>query len=346
MEPEIKFGVSLPTSFTNTPSKSEFNKILSYSLRAEKEGFDLVTIADHVFIPYEALSVLTAIAMETKKIKLGTSVIDSNRRSTAILAHITATIDKISGGRFILGIGRGVWNEATFDFPIKKPVSRMREIIIILRKFWTEDKVNYAGSFFNFKDASIAAKPVQKPHPPVWIAGFGPRMLEITGELGDGFITQNLSPELYERDFTKVKESAKKSGRDPEKITAIFAAPMAISSKYDSAMCYVERTIRGAIFRHGGPPWSWAKFLGYEKPWEKPEDVPIEVVDRCCIFGTPDDCIAKIEKFVDKSVSYFIALPLYPHGFEGLELFAQKVIAYFKDGKGIPRPRTKPPRPK
>jgi len=328
MGSEIKFGVSLPTRFTNLSSENAFNRIINYALKAEKNGFDLVTIADHIFIPYEALSVLAAVSRDTK-IKIGTCVIDPNRRSSAILAHVTATLDKMSNGRFILGIGRGVWNDSTFDYPIKNPVSRMRELIIVLKKFWKEDNINYEGSFFNFKDASIAAKPVQEPHPPIWIAGFGPRMLKIIGELGDGFITQHITPDIFERDFAKVKKAAKEFGRDPEKLTSIFAAPMAIDSEYGQALHYIERTVRGSIYRHGGPPWNWAREIGYEKPWERPEDVPDEVLDKCCIFGTPDDCIAKIEKYIEKGVSYFIALPLYPPGPEGLDLFNRRVISYF-----------------
>jgi len=217
LENQIQFGTSLSLK------KFESHGIRD-ALEAEREGFDIVTVADHVFVPYEALSALTAIAVKTKKIKLGPFVIDPNRRSPPMLAHVTATLDKISGGRFVLGVGRGVWNEASFGdigFPLKKLTSRSREVIIVLKKFWMEDKVNYSGSFFNYKDAFISAKPIQKPHPPIWVAAFGPRMLKIAGELGSGFITQNITPELYERELKKVKEGARRSGKNPDKIIVV-----------------------------------------------------------------------------------------------------------------------------
>lgn len=324
MKTNIKFGLSLHTS-------GDFDDLLNYSLKAEKKGFDIITVGDHVFIPYEALTILTAIAARTKKIKIGPTVIDANRRSPATLAHATATIDKISNGRFILGIGRGVWNEASYGFTINKPIERMTEIIKIIKKFWTEDKINYASSFFNYKDAFIATKPVQKPHPPIWIAGFGPRMLKITGELSDGFISQNMSPGLFERDFANVIKSAKKIGRGPDEISAIYCAPMAISSDYNDALRYIEKSVRSALFRHGGPPSNWAEFYGYKTPWKTPEDVPLELVDKSCIFGTPDDCVAKIEKFMKKGVTCFIAQGLTQLGFEGIDLFADKVIKYFSE---------------
>lgn len=324
MTPKIEFGLSLQSS-------DNFDKMLNYSLMAEKMGFDIITIADHVFIPGEALTVLTAIAMRTKNIKIAPTVIDANRRSPAMLAHTTATIDNISNGRFILGIGRGVWNEASYGFNISKPIERMTDTIKVVKKFWTEEKINYSSSFFNYTDASIAAKPVQKPHPPIWLAGFGPRMLKITGELSDGFISQNTSPELFEKDFTSVKKSAKINGRNPDEIKGVFCAPMAISLEYNDALRYVEKPVRNAVFRHGEPPSNWAEFYGYESPWKTIEEVPLEIIDKSTVFGTPDNCISKIEKYVKKGVSCFIAQGMTQLGPEGLKLFSDKVINYFKE---------------
>ena len=339
LDREIKFGVGLPMSYSTASNNNRFHEITSFALEAEKVGFDLVTTADHVFIPYEALSALTAIAFTTKRISIGTSVLDLNRRSPAVLAHVTATLDLISNGRLMLGVGvgGGGGNRETWGSTIEKPVSRTVEVISALKKFWTEEKVDYAGSYFRFKNANVAVKPTQKPHPPIWVAGFGPRMLKVTGELGDGFVTQNVSPELFERDFTKVKENARKRGKDPDRIAGIFAAPMAVASDYEKALRCVEGSawggfygIRGALYRHGGPPSHWAKFFGYDKPWESPAEVPMEIVDKSCIFGTLDDCIGKIERYARKGVDYFVALPLHPSGFEGLKVFS-KVIGYFRN---------------
>ncbi|KON30010.1 hypothetical protein AC482_05050 [miscellaneous Crenarchaeota group-15 archaeon DG-45] len=332
MRPELKFGVSLPLGATGPAEEMGFGDVLDYALKAEREGFDMVTVADHVFIRYEALSILSAVAAATEGIGVGTSVLDLNRRPPAVLAHATATLDQVSGGRLTLGVGRGVWNEATYGRPIERPVSRMREVIIVLKRFWTEDRVNHAGPFFSFRGASVAARPAQRPHPPIWIAAFGPRMLRIAGELGDGFVTQNLPPELFERDLREARESARDHGREPEEVAGVFAAPMAVAPEYDDALRHVEGTVRGALFRRGGPPWRFADRLGHGEPWEREEDVPLDLVDRCCIFGTPDDCIDKIEGYAERGASCFSALPLYPPGSEGLELFAREVIAYFRDG--------------
>lgn len=308
-----------------------FDTVLSYSIEAENLGYDAIWIADHWFIPLEALTTLTALAMKTERVKLGTSVLDGNRRAPAMLAHSAATLDNISNGRLILGISSGIWNEKTFGFPLKKKVARFREVVEVLKKFWTEDEVNYHGRHFTFEGASIEAKPCQKPHPPIWINGFGPRMKKITGELGDGFITQHCSPEIFQEEYEIVVKSAKKAGRDPEKLEGIFAAPFAIAETYDEAIDYIRERGRRTLYGFGGPPHNYASRMGYGDIWEKPEEVPDDAIGRCFIFGSPEDCISKIKKYVDKGISHFISLPLYPIGLESMQLFAEEVIPHFKD---------------
>lgn len=323
---KLNFGFGLPWT-----RDVEFDTVLRYSLDAEKLGYDSVWIADHWFIPLEALTTLTALAMKTKKVKLGTAVLDANRRAPAMLAHVTATLDKISGGRLILGISSGVWNEKTFGFSLRKKVSRFREVVEVLKKFWTEDEIYYHGQFFDFEGASIIAKPVQRPHPPIWINGFGPRMKRITGELADGFITQHCSPQIFKEEYEIVKDSAKKAGKDPMKLEAGFAAPFAIADTYDEALSYIRESGRNTLLHFGKPPHNYAERMGFESPWEKPENVPDDAIDQCFIFGTPDDCITKIQKFADKGVKHFINLPLYPQGLKSLRFYAEEVISHFRD---------------
>lgn len=309
----------------------DFDTVLHYAVEAEKLGYDSVWIADHCFIPLEALTTLTALAMKTRKVQLGTSVIDGNRRAPAMLAHATATLDNISGGRLIVGISRGIWNEKTYGFPLKEKVSRFREVVEVLKKFWTEDEITYHGRFFDYDNASIAAKPIQKPHPPVIINGFGPRMKSIAGELAEGFMTQYCSPDIFQEEYEIVKNSAKKAGRDPKKIKAIYAAPFAIADDYDEALNHIRESGRNILLRFGVPPHNYALRMGYEAAWERPEDVPNEAIDRCFIFGTKDECVTKIKKFADRGVQHFVPLPLYPQGSESIKLFAEEVISYFKD---------------
>jgi len=322
----INFGVCLPAT-----SDVDFGSSLEYVLEAERLGYDSVWVADHWFISLEAFTALTAFAMKTQKVKLGTAVIDANRRPPAILAHITSTLDTISNGRLILGISSGIWNEKSYGYTVKNKVSRFKETVEVLKKFWTENEIEYHGEYYDFEGGAIGPKPLQKPHPPIWINGFGPRMKTIAGELADGFVTQHCPPKIFEEEYKIVKNSAKKAGKDPEKLVAAFMAPFALGDTYDQAYSYVKERGRRTVFNFGKPPHNFAERMGYGGPWEKLEDVPDEAVDQCFLFGTADDCISKIEKFAKKGVNYFVPLPLYPTDRKTLKVFAEEVVAYFKD---------------
>ena len=321
-----RFGVGLFDRSLSTPEA-----IVNFALTAEKFGFDSVWMPDHAFFPFEALTTLTAVAVKTRNVKVGTCVIDLNRRHPATLAQSTSTIDIISGGRFILGVGKGVKNEPTYGVRVYEQVSRMLEILKITKMFWTDPVVNYRGSFYTFENASIGTRPLQKPHPPVWVAAFGPRMIKIAAEIGDGFITQNMSPEMYQEKLNQLRETAKKAGRDRKEITAVFSAPMSISLEREAALMQIEPWARDFLSRYAKPPWSFAEKLGYRTQWTKPEEVPIEAIDRCYIFGTPDECVSKVDKYLKAGVEYFICLPLLPATTDSLKLFSKKVIEYFKE---------------
>jgi len=321
---KVKFGVGLPTDV------GDFESMAAFAQLAEKLGFDSVWASDQVYFRYETLTSLSAIAARTRKVKLGTAVIDPNRRNPATLAHMISTLDIISKGRVILGIGKGAGNEECYGFPVERPVSRMREIIQIIKKFWTQPKVMYSGVFYEFRNASLCSKPYQNPHPPIWIGAFGSRMLKIDAELGDGHITQILSPKMYKEDLSKIDTYAKKIGRDPTEIQKAFVAPMAISTKSDDALKLISPLARRILALRAGPPRRLAERLGYKSIWTKPEDVPVEAIDQTYIYGTYEECISKIEKYIDVGARHFVALPILPSTIKSLKFFAKTVMGYFK----------------
>ena len=113
----------------------------------------------------EAYSTLSALAMITKKVHLGTSVTNIQTRHPAVLAHMATTLDIMSGGRAVFGIGTGeAMNLDPYGVPWSRPVSRMREVIVMIKRLWTEDSVNYEGEFFKLDEAFLSPKPLQKPH--------------------------------------------------------------------------------------------------------------------------------------------------------------------------------------
>lgn len=332
-EHELKFGIDVDAS--------SFDSILTLASRAEKLNFDSVWVFDHIYFAgrtfLEPLTTLTAIATKTKNVKIGVCVLDLNRRNPATLAQTISTIDRISGGRFILGVGSGGGgNPAFYGFPARKdygPVGRMLESIQIIKKFWDESMVSYAGRFYRFQNASMPLKPIQKPHVPIWISGLGPLMRKIAAKYGDGWITQDRSPEICEKQIKEIESWAEKYGRNPKDIVHVYAPHTSIALSRNSARRNIEPTARQILVTDSAhrPLRRVHEAMGYGKPWTRPEDVPPEAVDRCFIFGTPDDCINRIERYMRAGFQHFIFLDISPEAkqLDSLKLYA-KVISYFR----------------
>lgn len=149
----------------------------------------------------EVFTALAAVAVKTRNVIVGTKVVCAPFRHPGILAKTGTTLDIISGGRFILGVGAGWFKNEfeAFSFPFEKRVSQMRETVEIVKMLWTQPVVDYQGKFYRISKAVSLPKPLQKPHPPIWIGSSGPRMLRLTAELGDGWVIPNQSQQEYRR---------------------------------------------------------------------------------------------------------------------------------------------------
>jgi len=339
---KIDFGVSRAESWAELGD--DINSLIKFARSAENLGFNSIHVGDHVFVPFEPLTALTAVAMKTKKLKVATNILDMNRRNPATLAHTTATLDHFSGGRLILGVGCGMWNWATYNISniedtgrikASRKVSRAKEAIEALKKFWTEPEVNYQGKFYNFENSSIKTKPLQNPHPPIWIAAYGKRMKRIAARLGDGFITQTVPPSMYKEEVEMIRDTAKKAGRDPGKIKPIFATMAGIGQTHDEAVKTIQHSAKSLLFRsvrdHADHHNKLAERLGYDEliPWEKPEDVSSDDICQVYLIGTPEEIIKRIEEYMKGGMSYVIVMGL--RTMDSIKMFYEKVISCFNN---------------
>ena len=167
---------------------------------AESVGFESFWVSDHFFggegVPdrdcLEAWTVLAALARDTTAIRLGCLVAAAQYRNPALLAKIVAGVDHMSGGRIEFGIGAG-WkvNEYKaygYDYLDPGPrVDQMIDAIEICRRLWTEERATYSGKHYRIENAIAAPKPVQRPYPPLWVGGAGPRVMRAAARLADGF---------------------------------------------------------------------------------------------------------------------------------------------------------------
>lgn len=176
----MKLGLRLP-SFALGERTASLGEMGAYLRRAEDLGFETAMLIDHLLVAppayrvtwLEPVALLSALAGVTRTIRLGTMVLVLPFRDPVAFAKEWATLDVLSGGRSILGVGVG-WNRQEFDalrIPYRERGRRMNEMLESITALWTGDHVTYEGQFYRFKDLTLEPKPVQQPHPPIWMGG-------------------------------------------------------------------------------------------------------------------------------------------------------------------------------
>lgn len=173
----------------------------------------------------DGMAVAAAAAVLTENVPLATSVVDTVRRHPASLAQSALTIDHLSKGRFILGLGSGESeNIVPYGFDFSRPVSRFEEALHVIRLLWHSDgPVDFDGRFYRLRHARLDTEPFEGRLPRIWIGASGPRSLEITGRYADGWWPAGAwTPEDYAEKLSRVRASAERAGRDPYEITPCF----------------------------------------------------------------------------------------------------------------------------
>lgn len=192
---------------------------------AEEAGFATLLVWDHYSLPWgtdtvDAWAFLSYLAAHTSRIRLGTCVTPIPLRPPAQLAKVVSTVDLLSGGRTILGVGAG-WHRPEFDAfgswdgdGIR--VAKTIEGVDLIRRLWTEDTVDFDGEHYSALGAAIEPKPVATPHPPMWFGVRGPRMLRLAAEYGDAWIPTMISHEEYSEGMRRLADLREAAGRPPK----------------------------------------------------------------------------------------------------------------------------------
>jgi F420-dependent oxidoreductase-like protein len=237
------FGLQLPSmSFASRPGENVFGVAREIALRAESLGFDSIWLMDHLFqIPVVAPETepildcwtgLAGLAAATTRIRLGTLVSAVGFRPPAVLAKISSTLDVISGGRLIAGLGAGWcdWEHAAYGlaFPsTPERLQRLEEAIRILIAMWTEERASFEGRHYQVRNAVCAPKPVQKPHPPILIGGSGARVtLRLTAQYAQAHNLGGGSPAECAKVLGQLREHCDRLGRDYDAIWKTRLTPI------------------------------------------------------------------------------------------------------------------------
>lgn len=219
----MKFGISLPIFIDTTVDEN-----LEIATLAEKLGFDYVCASDHVIVPNslrgrfaetfcDPFVILAAIAAKTDKINIATSVSILPYRNPLIVAKMACTLDHLSGGRFILGVGPG-WLAEEFDslgLKFSERGRRTDEYIAVIRELCEQDNPSFSGEFFDFKDIVFAPKPLHDSQIPIWIGGNSSRAIKRAAGLGDGWQPIWIKPENLKPEIEKLGVLLQEKGRDP-----------------------------------------------------------------------------------------------------------------------------------
>jgi probable F420-dependent oxidoreductase len=250
----MKFGVFLPVSGRAASRKT----LMEAARQAEQLGYDSVWSADRIIIPweikttypysknatfivppdrpfFEPLTCLAFLAGCTEKIQLGMSVMVMPYRHPLYWAKIATTIDQLSIGRLLMGVGIGWMNEefAALGAPFKERGQISDEQLQLLDKLWKDEHINFHGQHYDIDDIAFSPKPFQKPRIPIWVGGEGKLAQRRAGIYGDAWFPYfvRITPNELAKRFDNVRRSAREAGRDPDELTFACCLPIELTAK-------------------------------------------------------------------------------------------------------------------
>ncbi len=309
------YGIAV-RNFTAFPELPDARALVEYGVRMEELGFDSLWVWDHILLGVEpnfpiaeSLTLLTAIAARTRKIKLSTGVLVLPLRNPVVLAKQLATMDQLSGGRLLLAMAAG-WYKREFDavgVPFEQRGKIMDENLDILKRFWTEDMVKGEWPHHKIPAGVMHPKPTQKPRPPILIGGYVDRVLKRAGVAGDGWLTYFYRPESFAKSWAKVRGFAKEAGKDPDTLMNGAQLPIMIGES--------RAAVESRMMEWLGTEWDYAA-------WS-------ESTKDSAIMGTVDECVAQLKEHIAVGTQKLIFVP-YRYDMHQIEIIAREIIPRLK----------------
>lgn len=330
----MKFGITIKPDMP-------VERIVALTRQAEAAGFEYGWIFDSHVLWLEPYPLLTLMATNTKKIRLGTCVTNPATRDITVTSSLFATLNLISGGRMQLGIGRGDSSRRVLG---KKPVTsaQLEEAVQKFRDLTGGKEIDYEGRPAHFTWANGGV-------PPVWVAGYGPKVLDLAGRIGDGVILQFADPDLIEWCVGFVKKGAEAAGRDPHKIEIMSAAPVWLSSDMNVARervrwfpALVSNHVVDLVSKYKPEelPPALTSYIrnrgGYDYLHHCEVDssnanfVSDEVTDRFCVLGPAEAHIEKLRRLARAGVTQFNIYLMCGDEEDTLEKYKKEVVPAFR----------------
>ncbi|MFQ5851810.1 MAG: LLM class flavin-dependent oxidoreductase [Candidatus Binatia bacterium] len=294
--------------FVNPSPQIKSDHVTTLAKKCEQIGLHSFWVIDRIaYDNLEPLSVLATAAAVTHRIRIGTSVLLAALRHPVLLAKTVSTLDFLSSGRLTLGIGFGS-RENDFDsvgVPFKGRGSRAEEAIALMKRLWTEERITHCGRFYQVESTVFGPRPVQSPHPPIWMGGGAEIVLRRVARLADGYICGSSAIQDFPSLWEKISAFAQEAGRNAQQIEKAGLTFMAIDDKKERAVeacaAYLDRY--------------------YGK-------VRMDV-ERHLLVGPAEFCAERIRSFFQKGLTTLIIGQVTPEPRQ-LDLFGEKVFPLVK----------------
>lgn len=308
------FGIAT-RNFTAYPQMPNARELVEYGVRVEELGYDSIWVWDHMLLGVEpnfpiidSLTVLTAIAARTRRIKMGTGILVLPLRNPIALAKQLSSMDQLSEGRLVMGMASG-WYKREFDamgIPFEKRGKIMDENLTIIRRLWTEPLVTGQYMNHNISKAVMYPKPHQS-HLPILIGGYVDRVLQRAATAGDGWLTYFYRAQDFKRSWDKICNFAKEGGKDPDKLLNASQLPIMVGPSKEAV-------------REDMIDW-------LNKEWDFPENS--DCTRESAIMGSVDDCVEQLREHIAAGVQKIIFVP-YKYQMDQVETIARDIIPRLK----------------
>ncbi len=357
----LKFGIQNGLNVARAGYTED--QILTACMLADKTGYDSIFYMDHTNVPQwknatvlDPWVMLSAIAAVTNNVELGTCVTDAIRRHPSNIALAAITLDRVSKGRAILGIGAGeAQNLKEFCIPFEKPVSKWAEQIEVIKTLYHSDPdntVDYEGKYYKLEKACLQAPPIRKPHPPTYMASGGKRTLDLTGKLGEGWLPIGYTPELFEDHRIQIETAMDKYGRsqeDKDNFEMALDIDVYFSEDAEASWAKMKEAVKVSLFKpeilrvHGLKEIEGFDFVKYfteysmsDQSWivkmrEAATKIPDPIARSSTAVGTPEDIIPVFERFMEAGVNHFVIRFWGKNYFGSIDKFASHVMPALRE---------------
>jgi alkanesulfonate monooxygenase SsuD/methylene tetrahydromethanopterin reductase-like flavin-dependent oxidoreductase (luciferase family) len=326
--------VGFGSQINNSPisNTGDLESLLKITLELERLGFDSAWNWDHMVIslgsdylkihkeaPLSAMAspvlecwtMLSWLAANTRKIRLGPLTVGNLFRYPSVLAKTTSSFDVVSNGRLEFGIGTGYWKaeHEMYGIPLQNlttRIERLAEAVEIIKSMWTKDVTDFEGKYYTMKQALCNPKPLQKPHPPILIGGRSQGLMKLAAKLADNWnvpFALSVTPEEYGEMADRFDDYCRQVGRSPKDIV-----------KSIGIRCIIDKNPEKVREKAKRLKPEWETMDGFMKR----------------LIGTPEQCVEKLNSFKDKGMGYFIVQFLEYGDLKSMELFAEEVIPAVK----------------